>query len=114
MVSVVVGRVIWLWLEAVVLGLLIPDRFSVPLAERIGRAIARVEHQKYWWIPVGGPALIAGIIAFFSSIQINWNGFLAALGLLVLGGIWISSFFLSRRKKRQEAQEEVQTEGEAS
>ena len=98
-VTLVVGRLIWAWLEALVLGLLIPDKYSVPFAEKIAHGIAKIEYQPYWWIPVGLPALILGIIVLLSAIKVNWVGLLVSLGLLALAAIWIASIFVARRKR---------------
>ncbi len=99
-VTMVAGRLVWAWLEALVLGLIIPDKYSVPFAERIARGIAKIEYQPYWWIPVGLPALVLGIIVLLSAIKVNWVGLLISLGLLAIAAIWIASIIITRRKRR--------------
>jgi hypothetical protein len=87
------------WVNAIIWGLIVPDRISVPTLRKVADAIAKVEHSKWWMAPIGIPMILIGLWAFFSAIHVNLATLAIALVCLAIGGVWLWVIFRKRKKE---------------
>jgi uncharacterized membrane protein YfcA len=86
-----------LWVAGVIFGLILPDRIS----KKVLCWIAEVEHQPYWWAPVGISSLILTVVGIFLAVDINVNWLLLGRAsiFLLLTVIWALLFFWIKKRK---------------
>lgn len=90
-----------LWGAGVFFGLFLPDKIS----KKVLVWLAEVEHQPYWWLPVGLISLGLFIYGIAKSvdfkIRVNWAILLRSvvflIGVVIFALIWI---FIRRRKNK--------------
>lgn len=105
-----------IWSLGVFFGLVLPDKTS----KRILNWVAEVEHQPFWWLPVGLLSLVLFGYGLSRAIDIKVNWIILARSILFLIGVIVSFAItfairvIGRRNKSEEKleEEEVQDEEE--
>ena len=96
-----------IWSLGVFFGLVLPDK----TANRILDWVAEVEHQPFWWLPVG---LFSFVLFFYGlnkavNIQVNWSvlarSMVFLVGVIVYFAITFAIRVIGRRNKSEEKSE---------
>ncbi|BCX14321.1 MAG: hypothetical protein KatS3mg088_004 [Patescibacteria group bacterium] len=105
-----------IWGVGVVFGLVLPDKTS----KRILNWVAEVEHQPFWWLPVGLLSLVLFGYGLSRAIDIKVDWIVLGRSLVLLVGVFVPLAIWiilglrnnSSEKRTELEEEEVQDEEE--